>query len=92
MTPTNDNPPWQAVAREGERFLLAVPGADPHRLARVHDTETGQLTDPQPLQVWFKWAEWEDCTQQDYEAALRHNLENAKVTERRQQHDSLRGL
>jgi hypothetical protein len=61
------------VGREGNRFLLADVGNEPMRPARVHDLDTGQVTDANPLQVWFKWANWEDATDADYQAALAEN-------------------
>lgn len=66
----SQNRNYVIVGREGNRFLLADPGHDPMRLTRVHDLDIGQITDAKPLQVWFKWANWEDATDGDYQEAL----------------------
>lgn len=58
-----------AKAREGMRFLL-VSGTGVNSDAYVHDVATGKKTKPQPLQVWFKWANWEACKDADYRAVL----------------------
>jgi len=64
----------RAVAKEGNRFLLAkkadIDRGEKNGPARVHDLDTGEYTDTQPLQVWFKWANWEDTTEAEYQAAL----------------------
>jgi len=58
---------WQAVGRDGKAFLLRKGDQ-----GRVHDLESSpaRLTEPQWLQIWFKWGEFEDCTQEEYERAL----------------------
>ena len=64
----------RAVAREGERFLLAqaadLDAGNHNGPAVVHDTLTGKTTEPMPLQVWFKWANWEPATDEEYRAAV----------------------
>lgn len=61
---------YQARARDGDRFLLVAPGTDPMRPACVHDVAADSISEKKPLQVWFKWAEWDDCTQAEYETAV----------------------
>jgi len=61
------------VGKEGNSFLLAesddIARGEKNGLAQVHDLDTGEYTDTQPLQVWFKWANWEDATEEEYQAA-----------------------
>ena len=68
----------QVAGRDGKRFLLADPGSDPMRPARVHDLDTGRITADQPLQVWFKWACWDAATEVDYHAA-QQEVERARA-------------
>ena len=62
---------FKAVAKEGRRFLLvdrvAFEGGDKNALAKVHDLETGEITEAQPLQVWFKWGAWKEGSQGEYD-------------------------
>jgi hypothetical protein len=57
---------YDVAGCDGNRFLMAERGDDPMRQARVDDLETGQVSPDQPLQVWFKWAEWDEASYEDY--------------------------
>ena len=53
-------------------MLLAKGSArDDNRPAKVHDLRMGSMTEAQPLQVWFKWAVWESCSQEEYDELRR---------------------
>lgn len=56
---------WTVAGREGNRFLLRKSND-----GKVHDLDTDRVTEIRPLQVWFKWANWEPATDADYLAAL----------------------
>lgn len=62
-----------AVGREGNVFLLAekqdIARGEKNGAAQTHDLDTGQYSDIQPLQVWFKWGNWEGCSDADYQKA-----------------------
>ena len=68
----------QVAGRDDRAFLLTDPGSDPMRPARVHDLDTGQVTEDKPLQVWFKWACWDAATEADYQAA-QQEVERARA-------------
>jgi hypothetical protein len=36
----------------------------------MHDVDADVVSEDKPLQVWFKWAEWENCSHRDYEDAF----------------------
>lgn len=64
-----------AVGREGNAFLLAesadIAKGEKNGDAQVHDLDSATYTDIKPLQVWFKWANYEDCTDAEYRTALK---------------------
>ncbi len=68
MTPIPNNA--AVVGREGRRFLLADAGTDTMRPARVHDLTSNKTTPDQPVKILYKWANWDDATDADYQAAL----------------------
>jgi hypothetical protein len=49
---------------------------------QIHDIDSvpPSWSDVQPLQIFFKWAEWEDCTDDDYQAALAFVGDTPEVT------------
>lgn len=65
------------VGREGNSFLLAkksdIAAGNKSGMAQVHHLGDNPpwLTETKPLQVWFKWANWDDTTQQEYDAELK---------------------
>lgn len=62
----------QARARAGNMFLL-VKGDR----AQIHniDGQKVRYSEVAPLQVFFKWAEWESCTDDDYRAVVQGQSE-----------------
>lgn len=71
MTSNITNP--TPVGRSGPLFLLAqaddLAAGNLNGPAQTHNTRDGLRSEAQPLQVWFKWINWEDTTEAEYEAA-----------------------
>jgi len=59
---------WLPVARAGNRFLLRN-----GEQARVHDLDSGEMSEPQPFEVWFTFAEWEPASRLEHRLAQEQN-------------------
>lgn len=66
------------VAKEAngaEMFLLAerrdIRSKNLNGLAQVHNLDTNEFSKVQPLQVWFKWINWVEADEEEYQAVIK---------------------
>lgn len=56
---------WKPIGRNGE-LMLCVRHRDrahPMQDAAVYNELTGEMSEAQPMQVWFKWGRFEEYTE-----------------------------